>query len=395
MIHKYSLLGLMVSLLMGCSQLPQRVSPTALGVLTNTPSQAHITDQIINNGLPAMRFLISPDANSMALCTDQHAVIWNINLKSGRRQQISEEWGCNKSYAWGPKSQQILYLRETPAGTGAGAIVRGDAATSQAEVIVPDRVTDFALSPDGQYLAYILEDTSTRWTLWVMELATSQVGQVASGQIGQLFWSGDSAQLLYSLYSPKETQSPPPGGYLGIYQVASGQQKQVTPVFQHLGGALWSPDSQWIAFTAAKELDHDMQVFLVMANGSELRSAGIEQDFSFPIVWSPQSDRLLFVNRPSGNENGYGLWQHHMDTGTNTLFAQGDFNDAVYSPEGKEVAVFQRYNRLLVIPAEGGSEINIAETVAEGDGLPSFQWLSSTELAYLRIDGAIQIQSVP
>ena len=352
-------------------------------------------DLIINSELPAMRFQISPDANSIALCTYKAAVIWNVNLENGHRQQISEEWGCNKLYAWRPQSQQIFYLRETPAGTGAGAIVSTDANTSQVEVIVPDRVNYFALSPDGQYLAYTLEDTQKTWTLWIMELATSRAKQVAGGQIGQLFWSSDSTQLLYGMCTEEETQLPPTSGYLSIYQVASGQQKQITPEFKHLGGALWSPDSQWIAFTAAKELDQDMQVYLVTANGSELRSASNERSFSFPIVWSPQGDSLLFINRPPGNETGYGLWQHYMDTGTNTLFAQGDFSNAVYSPDGKKVAAFQQYNRLLVIPAEGGAELNIAEKVAESDSSPSFQWLSATELAYLRLEGAIQIQSVP
>ena len=342
-----------------------------------------------------MRFLISPDANSIALCTYESAVIWNVNLKSGHRRQISEEWGCNKLFAWRPRSQQIFYIREIPVGTGAGAIVSIDADTGQIVVIVPDRVNDFALSPDGDYLAYTLEDTQKTWSLWIMDLATSHAKQVARGQIGQLFWSSDGARLLYGMYTEEEEQPPPTGGYLSIYQVASGQLKQITPEFKHLGGALWSPDGQWIAFAAAKELDQDMHVYLVTATGDELRSASTERTFSFPIVWSPQGDSLLFINRPPGKETGYGLWQYHLDTGTNNLFAQGDFSNAVYSPDGKKIAAFQQYNRLLIIPAEGGQVLNMAEKVAESDGSPSFQWLSARDLAYLRLEGTIQIQSVP
>jgi Tol biopolymer transport system component len=228
-----------------------------------------------------------------------------------------------------------------------------------------------------------------------MELAASRAVQVASGQIGQLFWSSDSTQLLYGMCTEEQTQLPPTGGYLLIYQVASGKHEQITPEFKHLGGALWSPDSQWVAFAAAKELGQDMQVYLVTANGSQLRPAGAETGFSFPIAWSPQGDSLLFINRIPDKETADGLWRHDMDMGTNTLFAQGDFSNAVYSPDGKKVAAFQQYNRLLVISAEGGAELNIAENVVEGDFSPSFQWLSATELAYLRLEGAIQIQSVP
>jgi Tol biopolymer transport system component len=138
-----------------------------------------------------------------------------------------------------------------------------------------------------------------------------------------------------------------------------------------------------------------MQVYLVTANGREQRSANIERSFSFPITWSPQSDSLLFIYCSPGNETGCGLWQHYMDTGTNTLFAQGNYRYAVYSPDGKKVAAFQGYNQLLVIPAEGGAERKIAEEVAESESSPSFQWLSATELAFLRLDGTIQIHSVP
>lgn len=420
--RKYLLLGIMVFLLVGCSQFSQHVTPATLSAPPITPSTVptlasistrtstpprvtpsvfttplNSTALIINSELPAMRFLISPDAKSIAICTFEAAVIWNINLKNGHRQQISEERGCNKLYAWRPHSQEILYLREIPIGTGAGAIVSVDADTGQTEVIVPDRVSYFTLSPDGQYLAYTLEDTQKTRTLWIMELAASRAKQVAGGQIGQLFWSSDSTQLLYGMCTEDETQfsSPPTGGYLSVYQVASGQQKQITPSFKHLGGALWSPDSQWIAFTAAKELDQDMQVYLITATGNDLHSASTERSFSYPIAWSPQGDSFLFINRPPGDESGYGLWQHHMDTGTNTLFAQGDFHNAVYSPDGKKVAVLQSEGTgwLLIIPAEGGAELDIAENVAEGDF--SSQWLSATEFAYQRTEGAIQIQSVP
>jgi Tol biopolymer transport system component len=342
-----------------------------------------------------MRFLISPDVNSIALCTFNAAVIWNVNLKNGDRQQIGAEMGCNKQYAWRSQSQQIFYLRETPPGTGVGAVVSVDVNSNQVEVIVPDRVSYFTLSPDGRYLAYTQENTQKAWSLWIMELAASHAVQIASGQIGQLFWSSDSTHLLYGILIEEKNQPPPTGGYLLTYQVATGKHAQITPEFKHLGAALWSPDSRWIAFTAAKELSQDMQVYLVSANDGQLRPAGVGAGFSYPIAWSPQGDSLLFINRIPDKENEDGLWRHDLDQDTNTLFAQGSFDNAVYSPDGKKVAVFQQDNRLLVFPAQGGSGLNIAEQVAEGDSLPSFQWLSSTDLAYLQLAGAIQIQSVP
>jgi Tol biopolymer transport system component len=99
---KNFLLGLIIFLLMGCAP----------------ASGQKMTSGIINGDLPAIRFAVSPDQKSVAVCAFDQNTIWNISLGNTNRKKISAPEGCNKQYAWRPNSQQIFYIQESPAGTG-------------------------------------------------------------------------------------------------------------------------------------------------------------------------------------------------------------------------------------------------------------------------------------
>ena len=372
-------------LLVSCSQSSNHVTPQLPHAVT--PTQ-------VTKDLPALRFLVSPDGTSIALCTFEKATIWNINLANGARRQLGDEWDCNTLYVWRPKSRQVFFLRETPTGTGTGAILSVDADTGQTKMIVPDHASYFVLSPDGQHLAYSLGSMGETQTLWIMNLEKAQAEQVSTGWVGPFTWSIDGKRLLYNVSTQNEHAQPlaPRGvnhGYLAAYSIASSQLQQVTPEFKQLGIAMWSPDGQWVTFNATLEQGEDPAVFLMAADGSEPHPIGAEPGTSVAADWSPQSDCLLYTNSgATGSGAGQGLWQYRMDTKANTLLAQGNIRAAAWSPDGKKI-VFLQDNRLLLIPAEGGAVLTVAEQVAEGDRLPSFQWLSATELVYLTTTGSL------
>lgn len=372
--RKYTPLIAIAFLLMSCSQSSNRVTPAD-----------------VTKDLPARRFLVSPDSASIALCTFEKATIWNINLADGARRQIGEEWDCNTLYAWRPKSRQIFFLREIPVGTKAGSIVSVEADTGRTEVVIPDRASYFALSPDGQRLAYSLGGPGEIQALRVMNLESAQTEPVTTGWIGPFTWSIDGQRLLYNVSTQKEyaQQLAPHGinhGYLAAYSIASNQPQQITPEFKQIGIAIWSPDGQWVTFNATREQGEDPEVFLMAADGSEPHSIGAEPGASVAVAWSPQSDSLLFT--ATGSDEGSGLWQYHMNTKLNTLVAKGNIRAAAWAPDGKKIAFLQD-NRLWLIPGEGGPVMTVAEQVAEGDLLPAFQWLSATELVYLTTTGSL------
>ena len=64
-------LGLIIFLLMGCAP----------------ASGQKMTSGIINGDLPAIRFAVSPDQKSVAVCAFDQNTIWNISLGNTNRKK--------------------------------------------------------------------------------------------------------------------------------------------------------------------------------------------------------------------------------------------------------------------------------------------------------------------
>ena len=85
-----------------------------------------------------------------------------------------------------------------------------------------------------------------------MELATSNAKQAADAD-WELFWSSDSTQRYMACVLRVNRIFLSPHWGLPIRLPSSIRTtEEITPEFKHLGGALRSPDSRRIAFTALK-----------------------------------------------------------------------------------------------------------------------------------------------
>lgn len=382
----------LVLLLIGCA----RLSPTPGPLSVSSPSSR----QILNQGLDAMRFMLSPDREQLALCASDDARIWIVRLASMDRRTIGENGDCNRLYLWHANSREVVFLRESPSGSGKGAVIAAEADTGRSRVIAPGPVRDLALSPDGHTLALVSEAEGSR-VLSLMDWDTSRVNRVTRGAIGGLAWSPDSRRLLFGidtlsedarLASPRGSDS----GYFLVYDLTSGQQKRITPEFKQLGSALWSPDGRWIAFNAAGERAQDLGIYLMAADGERPDALAAGAGASIAEAWSLTGDSLLFTRRGAvdGGPNS-GLWRYDLNERTVVRLAVGNIKAALYSPDGKRIA-FSENSRLSVITAAEGATRVVAESAAQGDWLPSFQWVSPSSLVHLDRNGSIiRIQLPP
>lgn len=186
--------------------------------------------------------------------------------------------------AWSPDGQAIVMAAET--GTGSAALLlleRDGTVKRQLESI--DGPVAFALSPDGNRLAYLYSQPDTQnsslRTLRLMDF--SDVGRssiiVESGVVA-FFWSPDSGQIAY--FTPVFTESfPPEQGTLFsisrklptqepelrlslmIYDIQTGKSRQAAlfkpvddflsllPFFDQYArsASLWSPDSRHLVIS--------------------------------------------------------------------------------------------------------------------------------------------------
>ncbi len=368
-------------------------TPQATGTnvsLTPTPGSDKWDSKIVNTGLAAKRFLVSPDGAFVALCTSEKAAIWSIRLSDASRQQVGNAQGC--TLAWRPRSHELLILQETSAGSGVGAIMLADQdkSTGAMQTLVSGGVRQFEPSPDGTRVAYQTGDGGPLASLWIMNLTDSTKVLVTSGALGWFGWSPDGQALLYEVNTQIELKRGRDSGYLVRYDLASGRYLHVSPDFQKLGQPYWSPDGRWIGLNAMPGGAQNLSAFVVMSDGLKLHSLMSGP----PLViqgWSADGTRILFsTNDPAAPEQG--LWQNTVDHGTNTLVTKvkGSIEAASMSPDGKLVAVLEGKQTLTIISTDGTAAI-LANDVAAGDLTSAMQWLSPTVIAYLTHSGDIRI----
>jgi WD40 repeat protein len=163
-------------------------------------------------------------------------------------------------------------------------------------------------SPNGRYwltgscgyvyecpLEYVLHD-----------LATGEQWQVAEsvgwGRLKE--WSPDSQWMLFSAYERGDTIEPV---QLALIKVATRAERPITSSDKTVRAASWSPDSQSIALTQCDP--EDCFLWTMNRDGSSLRRVTAEiTDAARSVDWTPDGSRLIFTR-----EDTSVIWSIRID----------------------------------------------------------------------------------
>jgi serine/threonine protein kinase len=227
----------------------------------------------------------------------------------------------------------------------------------------------FALSPDGQWLAYSRRNGEQASEIWVRSLSTGETRAVAQTTSGVLpFWSPDSKKLgFYSLWSPDADGSlrtvPIDGG--PMLTVASFPSPPVGQPSWHSNG--------WILVATGQPL----VVQRVLATGgmfqplSQLDTASGETQHICP-VWLPDGEHFLYaaVGTKDAPLETRGIYLGAVGSTARTLLVAGGSNpqyaDGYLLFTKGHLLAAQRFDARR--HELSGSPVELAETIVQGAG---------------------------
>jgi Tol biopolymer transport system component len=158
---------------------------------------------------------------------------------------------------------------------------------------------DPAWSPDGREIAFVREVGADKF-IAVLDFDSGAIRRITAETFSAFdpAWSPDGERIVFTGY-----EDPFRAGGLFLVDADGSDLRRITDErFGSVGNPVWSRDSSHIAFTANLQDDPgSFDVYLIQPDGSELRnitsSPGLEQT-EMPIGWLP-SGNLLIAQGPS------------------------------------------------------------------------------------------------
>ena len=152
-----------------------------------------------------------------------------------------------------------------------------------------------------------------------MDLASGRVAELTptapdGGQAPS--WSPDGTQIVFSRFGEKDSGGPVPPRLAAVWLIdANGQNlRQISPKTLAAQSAVWSPDGSRILFASPD--DARMDIYTVRPDGSDVRRLTTD-GVSIGATWTPDG-RILFARGSSGasGEGALSFWTMDAD-GTN------------------------------------------------------------------------------
>jgi len=257
---------------------------------------------------------------------------------------------------------------------GAGVLLRGDREASAPVTPVHQQLTFIgnvglaAISPDGQFLAYVSKTDDTL-KLFVQSMAGGSPLEIAAAaavgdRVWTLRWSPDGTELLFS----GEYQ-----GRWGIYIVPrlGGTPRRIAAaVFAH-----WSPDGSQVAswWFASKRIS---LTDLATGDTSSIALTGSFEFILWAGDWSPSGNLIAFVTSAPGE---YSLWTIAVDGSRQELVLEDSL--PIYTPRWSpagDVLYYLREGdelRKIRVSPETGTPRGAPETLLTA--LQARDWLGS------------------
>lgn len=309
-----------------------RLLPWLLLFLTTTVFLALVFGQNQTSGARESLSYISNDAARRG--------IYLIDLRSRltHRLPFSAE-GIYRSPTWSPDGRWLAFVMEVRGGRRLLFVAGTEA--SKVYALTQHESEDFSptWSPDGRWLAFVsnrdgqqdiyrldarclAESTDCAARAENLTLTTTNEAEPA--------WSPDSRLLAF--VSDREQQRD-----IYILDAAGGSVRNLTNHRAEDFSPAWSPDGARIAFVSDRPRNYEIYVMTIGENEGRARNLTRNRAEEWFPVWSPDGGRLAFISDRAGS---YEIYLLTLETGKLSNLTRNETNDfaPVWSPDGGRIA---------------------------------------------------------
>lgn len=218
----------------------------------------------------------SPDGQTIAFVSGDG--IWLISPNGINLRRVGE-WGA--FLAWSPDSSQIAYMVLT---TGGRWLIRiRSLASGSARDLV--RGQNFQWSPDGKRIAFEnFGGGSCKSQIRVITVQDGRSKAIGCGHSPS--WSPDGKRVALGRYATHAPYTPS----LWVVSTRAGRPRRLA---NSATGAVWSPDSRWIAFRRAAR-NCASKLGVVRADGGRPRVLAAHTRIVGPLAWSSNGRKVVY-----------------------------------------------------------------------------------------------------
>src|SRR3954447_24330022 len=221
--------------------------------------------------------------------------LWTMNSDGSDRQPAVLDPRYDAQSDWSPDGTELVF-RSRRNNRYQVSVVDLTVRPPRVTDVAPDRDGTQASFPtwfpNGQGFLYRRTNgpETTRSDIWAMNLDGSDRHPVVVAPEDQFYpaYNPDMTKILFA------TAAPPGGRSIQVFDVATGQ---ITTLFDYSAasfdsGPAWSPDGREIAFES--NLDGDMEIYVMNADGTNVRQITHNTIWDEGPAWSPDGKRLVF-----------------------------------------------------------------------------------------------------
>jgi len=244
-----------------------------------------LTFDYVRHFYPSM----SPDGKSVvysAYREDNVFEIYEVNIATGSIKRLTNRLGVLTAPEISPDGGQIVFTRWTPQ-SGRYLIWTMERSGNNPENISGVEGWDPTWSPDGKQVLYAadLNGSNQLYTVRVVDNSGRERKQVGSfpSLRGRSDWSPDGQFIV--TYSGESWDRE-----VYILKADGSDQRQLTPSGGNSQGPSFSPDGNWVAFTAYFDHPgdiHGCEIYIIRSDGSDLRRLTDNDYCDYQPRWGP------------------------------------------------------------------------------------------------------------